>query len=83
MAGTAFHHGIPSSAEYIVANGSRCMVQAEAVVGGRFSVATEMMLRLLQLEHAADTPVGECSVNMHMAKCTSQAMLVASEQSAL
>jgi hypothetical protein len=34
-------------------------VQAEAVVGGRFSVATEMMLRLLQLEHAADTAVGE------------------------
>jgi hypothetical protein len=36
-------------------------MQAEAVVGGRFSVATEMMLRLLQLEHAADTAVGEHS----------------------
>lgn len=32
--------------------------QAEAIIGGRFSVATEMMLRLLQLEHAADTVVG-------------------------
>lgn len=34
-------------------------LQAEAVVGQRYSVATEMMLRLLQLEHAADTIVGQ------------------------
>lgn len=32
--------------------------QAEAVVGGRFSVATQLYLRLLGLEHVAETVCG-------------------------
>ncbi len=46
------------------------MLQAEASAGNRYSVVTELMLRLLGLDYVADTMV----ISGRQATCTSNAV---------